>query len=136
MSREREGGRRNMFGSFRSIFMHADRVDMFLMVLGFIAAICDGLSTPLLTFVMCRLMNNVGNASSLPVDVFTHQLYNVIYALVFLSLLWIIIFLSRKWTYIEPGLLTQIIIFWMTECGDDLVPCLYSMDCCFPRWVL
>ncbi|GAY46369.1 hypothetical protein CUMW_096510 [Citrus unshiu] len=76
MSREREGGRKNMFGSFRSIFMHADRVDMFLMVLGFIAAICDGLSTPLLTFVMCRLMNNVGNASSLPVDVFTHQLYN------------------------------------------------------------
>lgn len=136
MSRERKGGRKNIFGSFRSIFMHADRVDMFLMVLGFTGAICDGFSTPLLTFVMCRLMNNVGNASSLPVDVFTHQLYNVIYALIFLSLLWIIIFLSRQWTYIEPGLLTQIIIFWMTECGDDLVPCFCSMDCCFPRWVL
>ncbi|KAH9676223.1 ABC transporter B family member 15 [Citrus sinensis] len=100
MSREREGGRKNMFGSFRSIFMHADRVDMFLMVLGFIAAICDGLSTPLLTFVMCRLMNNVGNASSLPVDVFTHQLYNnAVMILYLVCIAWIAAFLEAYcWT--------------------------------------
>ncbi|KAH9676224.1 ABC transporter B family member 15 [Citrus sinensis] len=89
-----------MFGSFRSIFMHADRVDMFLMVLGFIAAICDGLSTPLLTFVMCRLMNNVGNASSLPVDVFTHQLYNnAVMILYLVCIAWIAAFLEAYcWT--------------------------------------
>ncbi|ESR44268.1 hypothetical protein CICLE_v10010930mg [Citrus x clementina] len=100
MSREREGGRRNMFGSFRSIFMHADRVDMFLMVLGFTGAICDGFSTPLLTFVMCRLMNNVGNASSLPVDVFTHQLYNNAVMILYLACIaWIAAFLEAYcWT--------------------------------------
>ncbi|KAL9427433.1 hypothetical protein AB3S75_029592 [Citrus x aurantiifolia] len=100
MSREREGGRKNIFGSFRSIFMHADRVDMFLMVLGFTGAICDGLSTPLLTFVMCRLMNNVGNASSLPVDVFTHQLYNNAVMILYLACIaWIAAFLEAYcWT--------------------------------------
>ncbi|KAL9424704.1 hypothetical protein AB3S75_031761 [Citrus x aurantiifolia] len=100
MSREREGGRKNIFGSFRSIFMHADRVDMFLMVLGFTGAICDGLSTPLLTFVMCRLMNNVGNASSLPVAVFTHQLYNNAVMILYLACIaWIAAFLEAYcWT--------------------------------------
>lgn len=85
MSRERDEGsstitkvkKNNNNGSFLSIFMHADRLDMFLMVLGFIGAMADGFSTPLLTLVMARLMNTVGNASNLTTDEFTHKLYYV-----------------------------------------------------------
>lgn len=85
MSRERDEGsstitkvkKNNNNGSFLSIFMDADRLDMFLMVLGFIGAMADGFSTPLLTLVMARLMNTVGNASNLTTDEFTHKLYYV-----------------------------------------------------------
>ncbi|GLU01998.1 hypothetical protein SLE2022_192710 [Rubroshorea leprosula] len=61
-------------GSIRSIFMHADRVDWFLMVLGFIGALGDGFNTPLMLFVTSRLMNNLGGATSSVVDVFSHNI--------------------------------------------------------------
>ncbi|XP_022133729.1 ABC transporter B family member 15-like, partial [Momordica charantia] len=50
--------------SITSIFMHADAVDKFLMALGFIGAMGDGLTTPLVLVVSSRLMNNIGFASS------------------------------------------------------------------------
>ncbi|XP_047148085.1 ABC transporter B family member 15-like [Vigna umbellata] len=50
-------------GSIRSIFMHADGLDMFLMIFGLIGAIGDGLGTPLVLFITSKIMNNIGNFS-------------------------------------------------------------------------
>lgn len=47
-----------------SIFMHADAVDKFLMTLGFIGAVGDGFTTPLVLVVSSHLMNNIGHTSS------------------------------------------------------------------------
>lgn len=51
-----------------SIFMHADAVDKFLMTLGFIGAMGDGLTTPLVLVVSSRLMNNIGVTTSTSVQ--------------------------------------------------------------------
>lgn len=66
------------YGSFRSIFMHADGVDKFLMALGFIGAVGDGFTTPLVLFVTSKLMNNVGDAATATVDMFTHNINKVL----------------------------------------------------------
>ncbi|KAK7266245.1 hypothetical protein RIF29_18887 [Crotalaria pallida] len=50
-------------GSFRSIFLHADSVDWFLMILGFIGAIADGFSLPLVLLITSKIMNNIGGSS-------------------------------------------------------------------------
>ncbi|KAG6656427.1 hypothetical protein I3843_04G021200 [Carya illinoinensis] len=50
-------------GSIRSIFMHADGVDLWLMALGILGSVGDGFSTPLVLFISSRLMNNIGVAS-------------------------------------------------------------------------
>lgn len=69
--------RKKSKGSIRSIFMHADGVDMFWMALGFIGAVGDGFTTPLVLYVTSKLMNNVGNASTTGVDVFTNNMNKV-----------------------------------------------------------
>ncbi|XP_024959664.1 ABC transporter B family member 15-like [Cynara cardunculus var. scolymus] len=61
-------------GSFRSIFMHADGVDMFLMTLGFLGAVGDGFSVPLMLLVMSKMMNNIGSSASLSMDVFIDKM--------------------------------------------------------------
>ncbi|KAL5715950.1 ABC-type xenobiotic transporter [Ranunculus cassubicifolius] len=45
---------------FQSIFMHADSVDMLLMVLGLFGSIGDGFSTPLSMLITSKAMNNIG----------------------------------------------------------------------------
>nr|XP_007151162.1 hypothetical protein PHAVU_004G023100g [Phaseolus vulgaris]ESW23156.1 hypothetical protein PHAVU_004G023100g [Phaseolus vulgaris] len=50
-------------GSIRSIFMHADGQDMFLMILGLVGAIGDGIGTPLVLFITSKIMNNIGSFS-------------------------------------------------------------------------
>lgn len=69
--------RKKSKGSIRSIFIHADGVDMFWMALGFIGAVGDGFTTPLVLYVTSKLMNNVGNASTTGVDVFTNNMNKV-----------------------------------------------------------
>ncbi|XP_059670243.1 ABC transporter B family member 15-like [Cornus florida] len=61
-------------GSFRSIFMQADGADLLLMTLGFIGAVGDGVSMPVVLFVTSKLMNNLGGASSSAADVLTHNI--------------------------------------------------------------
>ncbi|KAJ4707552.1 ABC transporter family protein [Melia azedarach] len=76
MAKEREGSEVNTKnGSFRDIFMHADCEDMFLMAFGFIGAIGDGLVSPLMIFALSRVMNNIGNASSLAPETFARLMY-------------------------------------------------------------
>ncbi|KAB1211633.1 ABC transporter B family member 15 [Morella rubra] len=55
---------KNRKGSIRTIFMHADSVDLWLMGLGFLGSVGDGLSTPLVLFISSRMMNDIGGASS------------------------------------------------------------------------
>ncbi|KAF8013030.1 hypothetical protein BT93_I1023 [Corymbia citriodora subsp. variegata] len=59
-------------GSVSSIFKHADAADKWLMALGILGAVGDGISTPFVLFLSSRLMNNIGDASSLDKDQFTH----------------------------------------------------------------
>ncbi|XVE68021.1 hypothetical protein DITRI_Ditri09bG0034900 [Diplodiscus trichospermus] len=51
-------------GSIRSIFMHADGVDRWLMAAGFIGAVADGTVSPLMISLIGRMFNNVGGANS------------------------------------------------------------------------
>ncbi|GFY83042.1 hypothetical protein Acr_02g0012820 [Actinidia rufa] len=54
--------------------MHMDRVDALLMALGFLGAIGQGLSIPVTLLATIEIMNNIGGASTLAADVFTHNI--------------------------------------------------------------
>nr|GEX91315.1 ABC transporter B family member 15-like [Tanacetum cinerariifolium] len=51
-------------GSFRSIFMHADRADILLMLLGFLGAVGDGFAMPTTLLIVGKIMNNIGDSVS------------------------------------------------------------------------
>ena len=77
-------GRDKKIGSIRSIFMHADGVDKWLMGLGFIGAVFDGVSDRLPLLFAAKMMNFVGNSSRLDPQVLQHSLNKV--SFLFLSL--------------------------------------------------
>ncbi|KAJ0099808.1 hypothetical protein Patl1_22037 [Pistacia atlantica] len=63
MGGERKGGEgKRKKRSVLSIFMQADGVDMLLMALRFIGAVCDGFTAPIVVLVMGKLMNSFGTA--------------------------------------------------------------------------
>lgn len=64
-------------GSIRSIFMHADGVDMCLMALGLFGSFGDGFSTPLVLYISSKLMNNIGDASASLTESFTQNINKV-----------------------------------------------------------
>ncbi|PWA86223.1 ABC transporter family protein [Artemisia annua] len=51
-------------GSFWSIFMHADRADMLLMLLGFLGSVGDGITLPTVLLIISKVMNNIGDSDS------------------------------------------------------------------------
>ncbi|KAL6629035.1 hypothetical protein ACP70R_028800 [Stipagrostis hirtigluma subsp. patula] len=51
--------------SFASVFMHADAVDVVLMVLGLVGAIGDGMSSPVMLFITTRVYNDIGSGPDL-----------------------------------------------------------------------
>ncbi|KAL3533843.1 hypothetical protein ACH5RR_007364 [Cinchona calisaya] len=53
--------RKKKKGSFFSIFMHADAVDILLMTLGFLGSVGDGVLGPTALLVTSKLMNNIGS---------------------------------------------------------------------------
>ncbi|KAG6472902.1 putative multidrug resistance protein [Zingiber officinale] len=59
--------------SFWSIFRHADRVDKLLMTLGFVGAVGDGVSMPLMLLLTSKIFNNLGGGSTDSSD-FTHSI--------------------------------------------------------------
>ncbi|KAJ9551428.1 hypothetical protein OSB04_015473 [Centaurea solstitialis] len=82
-------------GSFQSIFMHADGVDMFLMALGFLGAFGDGFSSPLMLLVLSRLMNGIGDFSSVPIDVCIDKINENAVNLCYLAIgIWVACFLE------------------------------------------
>ena len=64
-------------GSFKSLFMHADDMDMFLMAVGLLSAIGDGLATPIMFFITSTIMNSIGGSSSSSADVYTDKINKV-----------------------------------------------------------
>lgn len=70
-------------GSVRSIFMHADAADYCLMAFGLLGAISAGLYRPTLLFVVNKIMNNIGSASTSG-DAFSHKINQVFFFLLIL----------------------------------------------------
>ncbi|PSS33724.1 ABC transporter B family member 15 like [Actinidia chinensis var. chinensis] len=95
-----EGSRKKRNGSFRSIFMHADHADVLLMILGFLGALGDGLSMPLVILVTSKLMNNIGGASASVADSFTQNINKNAVALCYVACgQWVACFLEGYcWT--------------------------------------
>lgn len=72
-------------GSLRSIFMHADAADKLLMALGFLGAVGDGFTTPLVLFISSQLMNHIGNVSSFTTGTFLQDINKNVVALLYLA---------------------------------------------------
>jgi ATP-binding cassette subfamily B (MDR/TAP) protein 1 len=54
------------FGSsLMSVFMHADSVDLTLMVLGLVGAIGDGVWMPVMLLIISRIFNDIGSGPNL-----------------------------------------------------------------------
>ena len=71
------GGRRGN-GSVRSIFMHADAADLWLMAFGFLGALGDGFSMPVVLYVTSEIMNNIGSSSTSAADAFVDKMNEVL----------------------------------------------------------
>ncbi|KAI3793977.1 hypothetical protein L1987_36601 [Smallanthus sonchifolius] len=82
-------------GSFRSIFMHADDADMFLMALGVLGAVGDGISMPTMLLITSTIMNNIGDSSSFSMDVFTDKINENAVNLCYMAIgIWVACFLE------------------------------------------
>lgn len=42
--------------------MHANETDIYLMILGLIGTIGDGISMPIMMYTTCKLMNDIGDS--------------------------------------------------------------------------
>ncbi|KAI3915329.1 hypothetical protein MKX01_035588 [Papaver californicum] len=65
------------YSMISSIFMHADDVDILLMIFGFIGSVGDGFGTPLLLLVTSKFMNNLDVCSSADPHLFLHNINKV-----------------------------------------------------------
>ncbi|KAJ0469492.1 putative ABC transporter type 1, transmembrane domain-containing protein [Helianthus annuus] len=61
-------------GSFRSLFMHVDSADMFMMAVGLIGAIGDGMGLPVTLLFTTTTMNSIGGSSSVSADVYIDKI--------------------------------------------------------------
>ena len=64
-------------GSIRSIFIHADGFDLWLMVLGLIGSVGSGFTIPAGFLITSYLVNTVGGASTLSQDLFLKNINKV-----------------------------------------------------------
>ncbi|KAG4914525.1 hypothetical protein JHK87_052082 [Glycine soja] len=78
-------GKKKKNGSLRSIFMHADGLDWFLMIFGLFGAIGDGIGTPLVLFITSKIMNNIGGFSSNIGSTFIHSINENAVVLLYLA---------------------------------------------------
>ncbi|XP_024922248.3 ABC transporter B family member 15-like isoform X1 [Ziziphus jujuba] len=87
-------------GSIRTIFMHANKVDMMLMFIGFIGAASDGISTAMVLFYTSRMLNTIGNAPTLGSKTMLRNLNKSTMGMLHLAcVLWVACFLEGYcWT--------------------------------------
>ncbi|XP_019185748.1 PREDICTED: ABC transporter B family member 15 [Ipomoea nil] len=93
-------GKKKRNGWFGYIFNHADGVDLVLMSLGVVGAIGDGISMPIMLLVTSKILNNLGGASALTADTFSHRINKNSLALCLLACAqWVACFLEGYcWT--------------------------------------
>ncbi|XP_024987433.1 ABC transporter B family member 15-like isoform X2 [Cynara cardunculus var. scolymus] len=92
-----ETNKRLSNGSFRSIFMHADRVDIFLMVLGFFGAVGDGIAMPTMLFITSTIMNDIGDSATVSTNVFTDKINENAVNLCYMAIgIWVACFLAER----------------------------------------
>ncbi|XVF60423.1 hypothetical protein PTKIN_Ptkin08bG0044700 [Pterospermum kingtungense] len=73
-------------GSIRSIFMHADGIDMLLMAAGFIGSVAVGTLTPLTIYLIGTMFNSVGGADSASANaMLAHKVRQVALSVIFLA---------------------------------------------------
>lgn len=107
VGQERKTNKKNGSLGFRFIFMHADGKDLFLMVLGTIGAVGEGLATPLVLYISSRMMNNIGSSSNMDGNTFIHSINKVQF---FISL-----FMHTRNYYIVPYhhiILINLYVMW------------------------
>ena len=107
VGQERKTNKKNGSLGFRFIFMHADGKDLFLMVLGTIGAVGEGLTTPLVLYISSRMMNNIGSSSNMDGNTFIHSINKVQF---FISL-----FIHTRNYYIVPYhhiILINLYVMW------------------------
>ena len=107
VGQERKTNKKNGSLGFRFIFMHADGKDLFLMVLGTIGAVGEGLATPLVLYISSRMMNNIGISSNMDGNTFIHNINKVQF---FISL-----FMHTRNYYIVPYhhiILINLYVMW------------------------
>ncbi|XP_057984281.1 ABC transporter B family member 15-like [Malania oleifera] len=86
---------RNGLSSIRSIFMHADDVDLLLMALGFLGAVGDGFSMPVVLAITGKIMNNFGGGGASIADTFEHKINKNSATLLYVALgTWFVCFLE------------------------------------------
>ncbi|KAK3156227.1 hypothetical protein QOZ80_2AG0104490 [Eleusine coracana subsp. coracana] len=85
--------------SFAAVFMHADAVDVALMVLGLVGAMGDGMSTPVMLLIGSRIFNDIGTGPDVLVQ-FSSRMNENARNLVFLAASnWVMAFLEGYcWT--------------------------------------
>jgi len=77
VSQERKKKIKNGSQGFGSIFMHADRKDLFFMILGTIGAVGEGVTTPLVLYISSRMINSIGSSSNTDGSTFIHNINKV-----------------------------------------------------------
>ncbi|KAL7100804.1 hypothetical protein ACP275_08G017700 [Erythranthe tilingii] len=86
--------------SFRSMFMHADGWDMFLMFLGFCGSVGDGVSMPVMLLITSKLMNSFGHSQESLALNFSHNINKNALVLCYMACVqWVACFLEGYcWT--------------------------------------
>ena len=69
--------RESSYSSISTIFKHANATDQWLMALGFIGAVGDGLSGPMMVYITSKLINNLNDDISSPYSLFNHKMNEV-----------------------------------------------------------
>ncbi|PON59414.1 ABC transporter [Parasponia andersonii] len=87
-------------GSISSIFMHADKVDLCLMSLGFLGAVFDGLTDRLAMLFTGHMINTIGSVSKLDNEAFQYNMNKNTVAMLYLAgISWVACFIEGYcWT--------------------------------------
>ncbi|XP_043694131.1 ABC transporter B family member 15-like [Telopea speciosissima] len=72
-------------GSLRTVFMHADAIDICLMALGIIGAVGDGVSLPALFYVNSLVFNSFGSATTGNSSFFVNDINRNVLILIYLA---------------------------------------------------
>ncbi|KAK8929041.1 putative multidrug resistance protein [Platanthera zijinensis] len=80
--KERKEGKGEDYG-YRSPFMHGDCADCYLMVVGGLGAVGDGLSIPIIIFLRSYMFNSIGRATASPT--FIQDINKIVYIYLYVA---------------------------------------------------